>query len=128
MKRLASRFDVVAYAAPQEHLAVNAAERRGQPWRPDNVSAEETLPRRLRNRPAGAGGGYEVDEGLSRAPRSWSAHSLPIHHIASAGQPAQGIVVNPPARPGNRGKVCSLDRQSSSINDYPRLWKCLPHL
>src|SRR6185503_719605 len=32
MKRLASRFDVVAYAAPQEHLAVNAAERRGQPW------------------------------------------------------------------------------------------------
>ena len=27
MKRLASRFDVVAYAAPQEHLAVNAAER-----------------------------------------------------------------------------------------------------
>ena len=32
MKRLASRFDVVAYAAPQEHLAVNAAERRDQPW------------------------------------------------------------------------------------------------
>ena len=34
MKRLASRFDVVAYkdTAPQERLAVNAAERRGQPW------------------------------------------------------------------------------------------------
>src|SRR6267142_6176663 len=25
-------LDVVAYAAPQEHTAVNAAERRGQPW------------------------------------------------------------------------------------------------
>jgi hypothetical protein len=25
-------LDVVAYAAPQEHLAVNAAEGRGQPW------------------------------------------------------------------------------------------------
>jgi hypothetical protein len=31
-------------------------------------------------------------------------------------------------RPSNRGKVCALDRQSSSTNDYPGLWKCLPHL
>ncbi len=67
MKRLASRLTWWHMVPHKSTRAVNAAEGRGQPWRPDNVSAEETLARRLRNRPAGAGGCYEVDEGFSRA-------------------------------------------------------------
>jgi hypothetical protein len=30
--------------------------------------------------------------------------------------------------PGERGKVCSPDRHSSSISDCPQPWKCPPHL
>jgi hypothetical protein len=38
------------------------------------------------------------------------------------------IAVNSRRWPRERGKVCSNDRQSSSIGDDPRPWKCLPHL
>src|SRR5262249_27288605 len=54
--------------------------------------------------------------------------SLSIHHRPQPVNPHRGSLSTPAGRPGNRGKVCSLGRQSWSITNCQRLWKCLPYL
>src|SRR5438309_1704522 len=50
-------LDVVAYAAPQEHIAVNAAEGRGQPW---TILASTCTRGKARSTSSPRGGGHRA--------------------------------------------------------------------